>query len=354
MHPDRERRSVIPLHGGDAERDSLAAESALYDLVGQCPADLRPAALELLCRMAPGDPALERMHAAIPAMQGEGVDAGQISAATAILRSAIHGDASAGAAVTRARHDALDAAVSTWQVNALAHRDEIHRRFMRDVSHDIRSPLNSILFLADALRGEHSGPLNEVQARQVDVLFMASVTLVKLVNDLIDFAHLDPDTEVHVASAPFSPGAVIEEIRNLVGPLLDYHRVTLMVNHSAASPRQGDGQLLNRVLLNLVTNAVQATPEDGVVTLTTEDDAATGGLIVSLADCGPGVDFDAVRTLVHRAADGADAPRLEAWTHGLGLSIAARLVAAAGGSLDVEEVEPRGTEFRILLPFGAL
>lgn len=354
MHPDRERRSVIPLHGGDAERESPSAGSALYDLVGQCPADLRPAALELLLRMAPGDPTLERLREGLPESDGQGIDAGEISAATAIIRSAILGDGSAAEAVTRARHDALDAAVSAWQVAALAHRDDAHRRFMRDVSHDIRSPLNSILFLADALRGEHSGPLNEVQARQVDVLFMASVTLVKLVNDLIDFAHLDPDTEVHVASAPFSPGAVIEEIRNLVGPLLDYHRVKLSVNHSAASPRQGDGQLLNRVLLNLVTNAVQATPEDGVVVLTTDDDEATGGLVVSLTDSGPGVDFDAVRKLVHGAAAGAEAPRLEAWTHGLGLSIAARLVAAAGGRLDVEEAEPHGTRFRIRLPFGAL
>ena len=326
----------------------------LQGLVSSCPPDLRPAALELLTVMFPDDPSLEEQRRRLPDYDRSDVDAGQIAAAVAIIRAAIHSDPGTEQSLTRARHEALDAAVSAWQIGELAHRDETHRRFMRDVSHDIRSPLNSILFLADALRSEHSGELNEVQARQMDVLFMASVTLVKLVNDLIDFAHLDDKTDIHVAAAPFSPGAVIEEIRNLIGPLLDYHRVTLEVAHTASSPRQGDGQLLSRVLLNLATNAVQATPEGGIVRLSTADDDATGGLEVTLVDGGPGVDLDAVRALIEHAASGMVTPRTQGWTHGLGLSIAARLADAAGGRLEVEAAESRGTRFRLRLPFGAL
>jgi signal transduction histidine kinase len=278
----------------------------------------------------------------------------QMSAAVALVRAAVHRDAEdAGPEITCRRHDCLDAAAVAWAEATLDRRETLHRRFLRDVSHDIRSPLNSILFLADALRSRHSGELNDVQGRQVDVLFMASVTLVKLVNDLIDYAHLDAEAELQIATVPFSPGAVIEEVRSLVGPLLEYHEVELTVAHEAASPRRGDAQLLNRVLLNLVTNAVQAMPDGGTVSLVASDDA-DGELVISVKDEALEADHRAIREALAAAARGAVLAETHGWTHGLGLSISARLAAAAGGDIQVESVEPHGTRFVLRLPFFQL
>jgi signal transduction histidine kinase len=225
-----------------------------------------------------------------------------------------------------------------------------HNRFLQDVSHDIRSPLNSILFLADALRAEHGGPLNRVQSRQANVLFMASVSLVKLVNDLIDHARLDEDVPIRVASTAFSIQEVVAELRHLVGPLLTYQSVRLMVDLRGEGNRRGDAQLLARVLLNLVTNAAQALPEGGSIRIGV-DGTAHDDLRITVRDDGTEADIDALRRGLEDATRGHPPGETRGWTHGLGLTISARLVEAAGGSISVRTPPEGGTLFDLAFPF---
>jgi len=279
----------------------------------------------------------------------------QMGAAVSVLRAAVEQAADLGAAqeVTRERHDCLDAACVAWADQTLERQATAQRRFLRDVSHDIRSPLNSILFLADALRSRHSGDLNSVQGRQVDVLFMASVTLVKLVNDLIDFSHLDTDADIQVASTPFSVETVVDDVQSLMGPLLAYHEVSFDVRRRETNPRKGDSQILNRVLLNLVSNAVQALSDGGEVTLEVWD-GPNGTLEASVTDNGAAADIERIQDALRAALAGGSLTVTDGWTHGLGLSISARLVAAAGGTLEAESDELGGTRLQLSLPFGVL
>jgi two-component system sensor histidine kinase AdeS len=81
---------------------------------------------------------------------------------------------------------------------------------------------------------------------------------------------------------------------------------------------------------------------------------ADGWLEVRVEDDGPGVDFAEVRDSLAAAVAGASLAETEGWTHGLGLSISARLAHAAGGRLAVGPNEPRGTRFLVTLPFEAI
>ena len=360
MRPD-DRRGIIPLHGGaaperaagqpDADRGPWDPEAIVFG----APAALRPLIVDLLGAAGVAEPELRALRRRLPGQAAADCSPDEMGAAVSVVRAAVAQAAAAGAPaeVTRTRHACLDAASLAWAEDTLERRSRDQRRLLRDVSHDIRSPLNSILFLADALRSGHSGELNVVQKRQVDVLFMAAVTLVKLVNDLIDYAHLDDSGEIKVAETAFSPDAVIDDVRGLLGPLLDYHGVTLNVGPVADAPRKGDARLLNRVLLNLVSNAIQAMPEGGEVRVEAGV-GVDGQLEVRVEDDGPGVDFAEVRESLAAAVAGASLAETEGWTHGLGLSISARLVDAAGGRLTVEPNEPRGTRFVVSLPFGAI
>jgi signal transduction histidine kinase len=351
---------VIPLHGGAAaERAKDAGTSPgswdLERIVFDAPASLRPLIVDLLGAAGVTEASLRDLRRRLPERSAADYSPDEMGAAVTLLRAAVERASVAGtpADVTRTRHACLDAASVAWAEDALERRSRNQRHLLRDVSHDIRSPLNSILFLADALRSGHSGELNGVQKRQVDVLFMAAVTLVKLVNDLIDYAHLDDTAEIAVADAAFSPGAVADEVRGLLGPLLEYHEVELLVELADAAHRQGDARLLNRVLLNLVSNAIQAMTEGGHVRVEIAEDRE-GGLEVRVEDDGPGVDLAAVRESLAAAVAGASLAETEGWTHGLGLSISARLAHAAGGCLTVEPNDPRGTRFVVRLPFFAI
>jgi signal transduction histidine kinase len=251
------------------------------------------------------------------------------------------------------RHADLDAA-ALEAVSQVLERDAFRqRRFLQDISHDLRSPLNSILFLADALKTEHSGPLNPVQARQVDVLFMAAVTLVKMVNDVIDFARLGSSTPMSSAKLPFSLETVVSDVQSLVGPLVAHNGVELGIELRARGLRTGDSQVLNRVLLNLISNATHALHDGGTVRVLVTDQE-DGNLQIVVSDDGQDVPIEKIRTVLDADDPYRLAGETRGWTHGLGLSISARLVRAAGGSIAVETAPEGGAVFTVLLPFPSL
>lgn len=361
MHPEQDGRNVIPLHGqgseGQRSNDPLPSSDPWNParIVDEAPAPLRSLVLDLLGAMGVDQAAVEEIRRSLGLTDVPPGRPEQMGAAVSILRSAVERAADLGATppATRSRHDCLDAACLAWADETLERQASAQRRFLRDVSHDIRSPLNSILFLADALRSRHSGDLNSVQGRQVDVLFMASVTLVKLVNDLIDYSHLDGNAEIQVASSPFSVETVVDDVQALMGPLLAYHEVTFDVRRRETNPRKGDAQILNRVLLNLVSNGVQALDGSGKVRLEIWD-GPEGTLEVSVQDDGAHGDIERIRGALRAALGDETLTVTQGWTHGLGLSISARLVAAAGGTLEAESGEAGGTRLRLSLPFGVL
>ena len=251
------------------------------------------------------------------------------------------------------RHADLDAA-ALEAVSQVLERDAFRqRRFLQDISHDLRSPLNSILFLADALKTEHSGPLNPVQARQVEVLFMAAVTLVKMVNDVIDFARLGSSTPMSSAKLPFSLETVVSDVQSLVGPLVAHNGVELGIELRARGLRTGDSQVLNRVLLNLISNATHALHDGGTVRVLVTDQE-DGNLQIVVSDDGQDVPIEKIRTVLDADDPYRLAGETRGWTHGLGLSISARLVRAAGGSIAVETAPEGGAVFTVLLPFPSL
>ncbi|MDP2482396.1 MAG: HAMP domain-containing sensor histidine kinase [Candidatus Palauibacterales bacterium] len=250
-------------------------------------------------------------------------------------------------------HAGLDRELLQLAIATLHRTSDAHRRMVQDVSHDLRSPLNSILFLADALRTERSGPLTAAQGHQLNVLYTAAVTLVRMANDLIDFSRLGVGREhIIVSAASFSLETVIAEVRSLVGPLSTHRGAELRTVFEAEGLRHGDQRLLGRVLLNLVSNALEAVEAGGTVTLAFSDTEA-GDLAIEVGDDRTGTDVEALRQLL-AITDDRWPGETRGWTRGLGLTISARFVQAAGGRIEVLDRSGKGTVFRVELPFRRL
>ena len=307
------------------------------------------------------DPLARDSNAAAEASEAAELSLDDIGEALARMRAGLLRDSEGQDPSTHGlrarRHADLDAAALEAVSQILERNTLRQRRFLQDISHDLRSPLNSILFLADALKTEHSGPLNPVQARQVDVLFMAAVTLVKMVNDVIDFARLGGSAPMVSAKLPFSLETVVSDVESLVGPLVAHNGVDLRIELRAKGLRTGDSQVLNRVLLNLISNAVHALHDGGTVgvLVTDQDD---GNLQIVVSDDGQDVPIQKIRSVLDTDDPYRLAGQTRGWTHGLGLSISARLVRAAGGSIAVETASETACEggavFTVVLPFPPL
>lgn len=228
------------------------------------------------------------------------------------------------------------------------------RRMLRDISHDIRTPLNSILFLTDGLFNENSGTLTEVQKRQLGIVYSAAASLLNFVNDLLDFARMgeDEDEAEGVAEVPFSLRGVCSDVTRLVEPLVEHRDTDFDVRLHASDIRRGDPQLLCRVLVNLLSNGIEAAGNEGIVRLDVDEaDDDPDRLEVLVADDCFSSDIERIRAFLEPRSERELTQMLHGRTHGLGLHICSRLVRAAGGEISVDQRDGGGSCFVIQLPF---
>ena len=210
------------------------------------------------------------------------------------------------------------------------------------IAHDLRSPLTSILFLAETLQREQSGPVNDVQRRQLGLIYGAALGLSSVASDVIEIAR-GGDQLMEKEPTPFSITATLESVRDIVRPIAEEKRITVRLLPPALDYRMGHPVALSRVLLNLTTNALKFTTE-GYVEIVTQE---IGPLRVQFAvrDSGRGIDPETVSSLyqpLRRAAG-----RHEQWFSqtGLGLAMCQKLVEAMDSQLKVESRKGWGTRF---------
>lgn len=334
------------VHGGIAGRDDAAPDLGDADRVlrGLAP-EVRSVAHYLLVRT---DRPVDTPSTELPRAASLDV---ALAAETAV-RDAILEATDAGLPASRARtlHGRLDRAFASIASELVGRARTGAQALVRDVSHDLRSPINSILFLADSLASERSGQLNEVQRRQVGVLYTASLSLVAWLTDLIDAVGLVETETIPVRLEKFSAEAVLTQIDQLLQGLAAHSGVELAFRLETMGPRRGDRRILSRILVNLVSNAIQATPNGGRVAVSASERRA-GWLTVTVEDTGTEADIEQLRRRLSEAPLITPGSADRGWTHGLGLSICARLVDAVEGELRVDEGDASGCRFTLNVPF---
>ncbi len=215
-----------------------------------------------------------------------------------------------------------------------------------EVAHDIRSPLTSILFLSEALRGGHSGEVNEVQRRQLGLIYSAALGLISIAGDVMELAKGGTRLSDE-APAAFSVSEVLDSVREMVLPMAEEKGLVLRMVPPDQDQYMGYPTPLSRVLLNLTTNALKFT-EEGFVEVEARD-VRRGLVMFSVRDTGRGMDRVDVEKLYQpfRRASHKDGYLFSGT--GLGLSIARRLVEAMGSTLEVETRRNWGTRFHFQL-----
>ena len=211
-----------------------------------------------------------------------------------------------------------------------------------EVAHDLRSPLTSILFLAETLRRGQSGEVNDLQRRQLGLIYSAALGLVSLAGDLMELAQ-GGDRLVNTTPSPFSVHEVLESACDIVRPLAEEKKIALRVLPVVGDQRIGFPAALSRVLVNLVSNALKYTQE-GFVEITAR---ARGLAMVEFAvrDTGPGIREEARDTLFVPFRRGPGSDRQVFSGTGLGLAISRRLVQVMGSDLHYETAPAWGTRF---------
>jgi signal transduction histidine kinase len=236
--------------------------------------------------------------------------------------------------------EALDRNSAQRFANALSGSDGLD--MVVEVAHDLRSPLASILFLAETLRRGQSGAINPIQERQLGLVYSAAFGLSALASDVIELVR-GGERIMDLHPTPFSVSETLQSVRDIVLPIAEEKGLTVRIAPPETDSRIGHPVALNRVLLNLTTNALKFTSE-GHVEVTCRPMTKTR-LEFSVKDTGRGIPNEVLPTLFDAFRRRVKPGQYTFSSAGLGLSICRKLVTRMGGEMQVETAPGYGTRF---------
>lgn len=221
--------------------------------------------------------------------------------------------------------------------------------FLANMSHELRTPLNSILILSQLLAENENRTLSEDEEGYAKVIHTSGTDLLKLIDDILDLSKIEAGKvvltvdEVNLSEIP-------ELMKLTFNPIAEKKGLAFTVDAARDLPDvwHTDGQRLQQILKNLLSNAFKFT-EEGSVHLRMET-AGDGKLAISVSDTGIGIPKDKQK-LIFEAFQQVDGKtnRMYGGT-GLGLAICSEFVKLLGGSIQLDSTLGEGSCFAICLP----
>lgn len=218
--------------------------------------------------------------------------------------------------------------------------------FLTGMSHELRTPLNSIIGFTQMLLQGLAGPLNEEQAKQLEMVRGSGRHLLSLVDDVLDFSVAGADRMV-LDFRPVAVADVLDSVEGQIRPMIDEKGLSWSCDCEVGAEIYTDPRRLEQILLSLLSNAVKFT-ERGTVRLEARVSGSTAYFMVS--DTGVGIDERDVELIFQDFVQIETPDAIKPDGAGLGLALSRRLARMLGGSVSVRSVPGEGSTFTLALP----
>jgi signal transduction histidine kinase/CheY-like chemotaxis protein len=230
----------------------------------------------------------------------------------------------------------------------LRRADEMKSRFLSNMSHEFRTPLNSILAISKLLQDRTDGELTAEQEKQVGFVRKAAQDLAELVNDLLDLAKVEAGKTV-VRPVEFEIENLFGALRGMLRPLLVTDTVHLVFEDGELPPVFSDEPKISQILRNFISNALKFTERGEIrVRADLEEDGRT--VVFSVADTGIGIAPEDQERIFSEFGQVENPLQTRFKGTGLGLALSRKLAELLGGRITVESEVGRGSTFRLTLP----
>ena len=230
----------------------------------------------------------------------------------------------------------------------LRRADETKSRFLSNMSHEFRTPLNSIRALSQLLLDRADGPLTAEQEVQLNFIRGSALTLTELVDDLLDIAKIEAG-KIDVRPNEFLVDELFSALRGMLRPLLVSDKVALRFEAAPdLPPLVSDEGKVSQILRNLISNALKFT-ERGEVRVSARP-VADARIEFAVADTGVGIAAEDQDRIFEEFVQVENPLQSRVKGTGLGLPLCRRLSSVLGGSISVESTPGLGSTFTVRLP----
>ncbi|HEX7125390.1 MAG TPA: ATP-binding protein, partial [Thermodesulfobacteriota bacterium] len=226
--------------------------------------------------------------------------------------------------------------------------DQMKSQFFASVSHELRTPLTLLLAPTESLLAEEAGRLPAPSRRFVEIIHANALKLLKQINDLLDLARLDA-RRMALTAAPTDLGPIVTGVVRTAEPLARQRGIDLRSTiERTAESVVVDGEKVEKIVLNLLSNALKFTPPGGRVEVSLRQ-AASGARIV-VQDTGIGIARKDLDRIFDRFAQVDSSITRRYPGSGIGLALVKEMVDLHGGWVDVESQPGVGSRFSVTLP----
>lgn len=232
--------------------------------------------------------------------------------------------------------------------------------FLANISHEIRTPMNAIVGMADLTLRTETDPLRK---KNLAVLRDAATMLLKLMNELLDFARMESGN-FSLDPYPFDLHDLLDNVHSLMQVQAGHKNITLSLSADPSLPEYfvGDAARIRQVLINLVGNSIKFTDSGSVSLHCSASQAISGAAFLknmlddrmwlrfTVTDTGIGIPGDKLDTIFQSFAQADGSVTRRYGGAGLGLAISRHLVEKMGGTIEVDSILGEGSVFRVDMP----
>ncbi len=232
------------------------------------------------------------------------------------------------------------------------HAEEAKRQFLAKMSHDIRTPLNGVVGMAELLE---MSELAEPQERMVNTIMRSSKVLLRLIDDILDLAKIESG-KLQLENETFTLSEVLTDIVSTLQVIATKNNVFLRLEIDPDVPDRlyGDSVRLAQCVINLVGNAIKySTQTDNGTTKPVDIKVFLAGpdqYCIRVRDDGIGISESQLENMFQPFVQGTLIAAHHVDGSGLGLSIVAELTQLMGGEVSVESAPGKGSSFTLTLP----
>src|SRR5436190_2400464 len=227
--------------------------------------------------------------------------------------------------------------------------DDAKSRFFANISHELRTPLTLLIAPLENLLNRFRQAFDEETRNLLLTMQSNGMRLLKLINDLLDLVRLESG-QLHVKREPMEVADFIKGLASAVRQVAADKRINLDTKiDPELSWVLADRDKLEKIILNLVFNALKFTPAGGRVSLWAEKQGADW--VLTVQDTGMGISAQNLKNVFSRFWQADDSSRRKYQGVGIGLALVKELTEVQGGKASVTSEEGKGTTFRVQLPF---